>query len=60
MAVARTAFLWGLGANPEVFSGSLYALALTGHRGFGAITPFGGFAFLLGWLAVAVAALRAP
>lgn len=33
-----------------VFSGSLYALALTGVRGFGAITPIGGLAFISGWV----------
>jgi uncharacterized membrane protein YgdD (TMEM256/DUF423 family) len=32
-----------------IFSGSLYALALTGVRTFGAITPIGGLAFLAGW-----------
>lgn len=32
-----------------LFSGSLYALALTGIRPLGAITPFGGLAFLFGW-----------
>ena len=32
-----------------LFSGSLYALALTGTRTFGAITPIGGLAFLAGW-----------
>jgi len=35
-----------------VFSGSLYALALTGTRGFGAITPIGGLLLLGGWLAL--------
>ena len=39
-----------------VFSGSLYALALTGVRTFGAITPIGGLAFLIGWVCLAVAA----
>ncbi len=33
-----------------VFSGSLYLLALTGLKMFGVITPFGGVAFLLGWM----------
>jgi uncharacterized membrane protein YgdD (TMEM256/DUF423 family) len=33
-----------------LFSGSLYALALTGARWFGVITPLGGVAFLGGWL----------
>jgi uncharacterized membrane protein YgdD (TMEM256/DUF423 family) len=36
-----------------VFSGSLYALTLSGHRWLGAITPVGGFAFLAGWIALA-------
>jgi uncharacterized membrane protein YgdD (TMEM256/DUF423 family) len=45
-------------AGTILFSGSLYALALTGARGFGAITPFGGVAFVLGWLCLGLAALR--
>jgi uncharacterized membrane protein YgdD (TMEM256/DUF423 family) len=32
-----------------IFSGSLYALALTGVKGLGAITPIGGLAFMIGW-----------
>jgi uncharacterized membrane protein YgdD (TMEM256/DUF423 family) len=36
-------------AGTVLFSGSLYALALTGIRSFGAITPLGGVAFLAGW-----------
>lgn len=32
-----------------IFSGSLYALAITGIRNFGAITPIGGTCFILGW-----------
>jgi len=39
-----------------LFSGSLYALALSGVTIFGAITPFGGLAFLAGWACLAVAA----
>jgi uncharacterized membrane protein YgdD (TMEM256/DUF423 family) len=42
-----------------LFSGSLYALALTGVRGLGAITPFGGIAFIVGWLWLAYESLRA-
>jgi uncharacterized membrane protein YgdD (TMEM256/DUF423 family) len=41
-----------------LFSGSLYALVLTGVRGLGAITPFGGLLFLAGWLALAWGAIR--
>ena len=46
-----------LAAGIVLFSGSLYALALTGVRGLGAVTPFGGVAFIGGWLALAKAAL---
>ena len=45
-------------AGIVVFSGSLYLLALTGTRILGAITPFGGVAFLAAWLLVAWAALK--
>lgn len=45
-------------AGTVLFSGSLYALALSGQRFFGAITPFGGLCFLAGWLTLAYAALR--
>ena len=41
-----------------LFSGSLYALALTGMRGLGIITPFGGLSFLVGWAALAWAASK--
>ena len=36
-----------------LFCGSLYALALTGVRAWGAVTPFGGLALLVGWALVA-------
>jgi uncharacterized membrane protein YgdD (TMEM256/DUF423 family) len=38
-----------------LFSGSLYALTLTGLRGLGIVTPFGGVALLLGWLCLLAA-----
>lgn len=41
-----------------VFSGSLYALALSGIKWLGAITPLGGAALLAGWAALAWAGLR--
>lgn len=41
-------------AGLALFSGSLYALSLTGQRWMGAITPVGGTAFLAGWLLFAV------
>lgn len=37
-----------------LFSGSLYALALGAPKALGAVTPLGGLAFILGWLAFAV------
>jgi uncharacterized membrane protein YgdD (TMEM256/DUF423 family) len=40
-----------------LFSGSLYALALTGIRPLGAITPLGGLSFLFAWGWIAVKAL---
>lgn len=47
-----------LAAGILLFSGSLYALALGAPKGLGAVTPLGGVALLLGWLALAVAVLR--
>ncbi len=41
-----------------IFSGSLYALSLSGVRWLGAITPLGGAAFIGGWLCLALAAWR--
>jgi uncharacterized membrane protein YgdD (TMEM256/DUF423 family) len=49
---------WLFVAGTVLFSGSLYALALSGVRALGAVTPFGGVAFLGGWLLLAWAALR--
>jgi uncharacterized membrane protein YgdD (TMEM256/DUF423 family) len=40
-----------------LFPGSLYALALTGIRSFGALTPLGGGAFVAGWLTLGAAVL---
>jgi uncharacterized membrane protein YgdD (TMEM256/DUF423 family) len=44
-------------AGSILFPGALYALALDGPRWFGAVAPIGGLAFILGWLALALAAL---
>ena len=41
-----------------LFSGSLYALALTGIRGLGVITPLGGIAFIAGWVALVLGARK--
>ncbi len=47
---------WCMLAGILLFSGSLYALSLSGIRTLGAITPFGGVAFILGWVLLAAAA----
>lgn len=41
-----------------VFTGSLWLMALTNARWLGAITPIGGTALIVGWLALALAAVR--
>lgn len=51
---------WLFIAGTVLFSGSLYALALTGWRWLGGVTPVGGLCFLAGWLTLAWAALRGP
>jgi uncharacterized membrane protein YgdD (TMEM256/DUF423 family) len=53
----KPAWLFALGT--VLFSGSLYVLALTGVTVLGAITPFGGLAFLVGWGWLGVSSLRA-
>lgn len=49
---------WLFAAGTVVFSGSLYALALTGARWLGAVTPLGGLALLAGWVCLALAPTR--
>ena len=56
--VLTTASGWLFVAGIVVFSGSLYALALSGTRWIGAITPLGGLALLGGWACLAAAAVR--
>jgi uncharacterized membrane protein YgdD (TMEM256/DUF423 family) len=41
-----------------IFSGSLYALSVTGLRALGAITPIGGVAFILAWACLAWAVIK--
>ena len=43
---------WCFTVGVAFFSGSLYLLALTGVRKWGAVTPIGGLLFLAGWLIV--------
>lgn len=47
---------WALQIGIVIFSGSLYAMTLGAPRWFGAITPIGGTAFIVGWLWLAYAA----
>lgn len=49
---------WSFVAGTILFSGSLYALTLTNMRWLGAITPFGGVAFIAGWLLIVFSFLR--
>src|SRR5580704_1483967 len=49
---------WLLVAGIVLFSGSLYVLAITGVRTLGAITPFGGVAFIAAWVMLAIISLR--
>ncbi|HEY4943442.1 MAG TPA: DUF423 domain-containing protein [Rhizomicrobium sp.] len=55
-ATAGAFFLAGI----LLFCGSLYLLALTGQRGFAFVTPVGGICFLIGWVALGLAAMRLP
>jgi uncharacterized membrane protein YgdD (TMEM256/DUF423 family) len=49
---------WLMLAGIVLFSGSLYALALSGQRWLGAVTPLGGLCFLASWALLAWAAFR--
>jgi uncharacterized membrane protein YgdD (TMEM256/DUF423 family) len=46
---------WCFSAGIVIFSGSLYALAVSGVTVLGAITPIGGVAFLAGWACLIIA-----
>ena len=59
---ATTLLRWAgvlMAAGLVLFSGSLYALSLSGIRWLGAITPIGGTAFLAAWSLLAAAVMRA-
>jgi uncharacterized membrane protein YgdD (TMEM256/DUF423 family) len=49
---------WCFALGVLVFSGSLYALALSGVKVLGAVTPIGGLLFLAGWALLLVWAMR--
>lgn len=50
---------WMFFVGTLIFSGSLYVLALTGVRSFGAITPIGGVFLLIGWICFGLAVYKA-
>lgn len=54
----RAAAAAGFCVGIALFCGSLYALALAAPRVVGAITPIGGLAFIVGWIALAGAFWR--
>jgi uncharacterized membrane protein YgdD (TMEM256/DUF423 family) len=49
---------WLFVAGTLLFSGSLYAYALTQARWLGPVTPLGGLCFLAGWAALALGVWR--
>lgn len=52
LTASGTAFLVGI----ALFSGSLYALSLSGVKWLGAVAPLGGVALIVGWACLAIAA----
>ncbi|SFJ34185.1 DUF423 domain-containing protein [Planctomicrobium piriforme] len=56
LRLAGRSFLFG----SIIFSGSLYLLVLTGMRWLGAVTPFGGVLFIIGWAALFYATMQMP
>lgn len=53
-----TASGWSMAAGIVIFSGSLYALSISGIRVLGAITPIGGLCFIAGWVLLALAIIK--
>jgi len=54
-----TASGYSIAAGIVIFSGSLYALSISGIRVLGAITPIGGLCFIAGWVLLALAVIKA-
>jgi uncharacterized membrane protein YgdD (TMEM256/DUF423 family) len=57
---ARTVAASGFGAGIVLFCGSLYAMALGAPHWLGAVTPVGGMAFVVGWIALGCALRPSP
>ena len=53
-----TASGWSMAAGIVLFSGSLYALSISGVKILGAITPIGGLFFIAGWVLLTAAILK--
>jgi uncharacterized membrane protein YgdD (TMEM256/DUF423 family) len=53
-----TASGWSMLVGIILFSGSLYALSISGIRVLGAITPIGGLLFIVGWVLLATAVIK--
>ncbi|MCF7817025.1 MAG: DUF423 domain-containing protein [Kiritimatiellales bacterium] len=53
-----TASGWSMVVGIVIFSGSLYALSISGIRILGAITPIGGLCFIIGWVLLALAVVK--
>jgi len=49
---------WAMFIGIVLFSGSLYVLSTSGIKVLGAITPFGGVAFIIGWILLVIAAAK--
>ena len=49
---------WAFVAGIAIFSGSLYAMALSGITKLGMITPIGGLAFIIGWVLLGLAVIK--
>ena len=49
---------WCFTVGMVIFTGTLWIMALTGQRWLGAVTPIGGTALIIGWLAFAMAAAK--
>jgi uncharacterized membrane protein YgdD (TMEM256/DUF423 family) len=56
--VSRAVAAWAFGIGIVLFCGSLYALALGAPRTVGLVTPIGGIAFVVGWIALALGLAR--
>lgn len=57
-SVLLTTAGWFMFTGIVIFSGSLYALSLTGIKLLGAITPIGGASFLIAWLLLAYTSIK--